>query len=119
MLLRLSHPPTRLEIMFGPVPLGKWSALARGKEHDFLRIGHRYRVTRQFVDYDKAVHPPGEEWAFLGCSFVPYDDGMTFFVSLDGIQEWQIPLQWRREEQGEILDTPAEFLTEVPAPGVV
>jgi len=35
---------------------------------------------------------------------------MSFFVSLDGSQEWQIRLQWRREQQAAVLDAPNEYL---------
>ena len=38
---------------------------------------------------------------FLGHSFLPYEDGMSFFVSIDGINEWHLRLQWRPEEQGD------------------
>ena len=105
--------------MYGPKPLGHWSshqAPNTSKEHEFLIAGKRYRVIRQFSDYDKAAHLVGEEWTFLGCSFVPYDDGMSFFVSPDGAGEWHIRLQWRPEEQGDILDHLANYLAEIPPP---
>lgn len=60
-------------------------------------------MKQEFSDYDGHTHPAGEEWMFLGYSFSPYDDGMSFFVSLDGLQEWQIQLQLRSEEQGHVL----------------
>jgi hypothetical protein len=41
-------------------------------QHQFPVSGQRYRVIRPFVDYDRDVHPMGEEWIFLGCQFVPY-----------------------------------------------
>jgi hypothetical protein len=104
--------------MYGPKPPGTWTssvAANSGGQHEFLIAGKRYHVIRQFVDYDKSVHPAGEEWVFLGYSFLPYEDGMSFFVSLDGINEWHLRLQWRPEEQGEILDNLASYL----AAGVV
>ena len=73
--------------------------------HDFLEAGRRYRVLREFADFDGDAHYPGEEWAFLGASFLPHDDGLSLFVSLDGVQEWQIRMQWRAEAQGAVLDT--------------
>ena len=99
--------------MYGPKPLGHWSshqAPNASKEHDFLTAGKRYRVIQQFTDFDKDPHPVGEQWTFLGCSFLPYEDGMSFFVSLDGTDEWHIRLQWRPEEQGEILDHLAAYI---------
>jgi hypothetical protein len=98
--------------MYGPEPAGKWSSIvaADDRQHQFLVAGQRYRVIRPFTDFDRDLHPIGEEWIFLGCSFVPYHDGMSFFVSLDGVQEWQIRLQWVPEEQSEILDKLATYL---------
>jgi hypothetical protein len=86
------------------------------KSHGPLVIGQRYRVVQRFVDYDKAVHEVGEEWTFLGSNFVPYEDGMSFFVSPDGIREIHIRLQWRPEEQAEILSNTASYLAAVIPP---
>jgi len=52
----------------------------------------------------------GEEWTFLGHSFLPHEDGMSFFVSLDGQQEWLIRLQWLPEQQGAVLDSIGEYV---------
>jgi hypothetical protein len=101
----------------GPAPHGTWTSHlpgGNGGSHQFLEPGRRYRVIKQFIDYDKVVHPAGEEWIFLGHSFLPYEDGMSFFVSLDGVQEWHIRLQWRPDEQAEILDNLASYLAEDP-----
>jgi len=35
---------------------------------------------------------------------------MSFFVSFDGEQEWHIRLQWRPEEQGQLLDNLAQYI---------
>jgi hypothetical protein len=40
---------------------------------------------------------------------------MSFFVSLDGLHEWEIRLQWVPEEQEEILDNLAMYLEESAA----
>jgi len=98
---------------YGPKPIGTWSgskAQNCGASHSFLRAGQRYRLKTEFLDHDGHVHPVGEQWLFLGYSFAPYDDGMSFFVSLDGVQEWLVPLQWRAEEQGHVLDHLSEYI---------
>jgi hypothetical protein len=102
--------------MYGPQPDGFWSAhtaVSRGVPFQLLTPGREYRVVKEFADHDGTCHLVGEEWVFLGHSFVPYDDGMSFFVSLDGRQEWLIPLQWRPEEQSGILDALGEYVREV------
>ena len=97
--------------MQGPQGKGHWSASDQIRlAHEFLVAGRRYRVTRRFTDFDADAHLPGEEWTFLGKSFLPYEDGLSLFVSLDGTREWQIRLQWRPEGQAEILDHLSVYL---------
>jgi hypothetical protein len=98
---------------FGPKPAGTWTghkAANCGDKHNFLRAGERYEVIQAFADYDQHLHAVGESWVLLGYSFLPYDDGMSFFVSFDGEQEWHIRLQWRPEEQGQLLDNLAQYI---------
>lgn len=101
--------------MQGPQPRGFWTGhnAGGGRQHQFLKADHRYRVIKEFVDHDSSRHPIGEEWVFLGYSFLPYEDGMSFFVSLAGEQEWLIPLQWRDEQQGAILNALGEYVQAV------
>jgi hypothetical protein len=61
-----------------------------GKEREILTAGKCYQVTQQFIDFDKHVHPPGEQWRFNGYSYWPRDDATTLFVSVDGGHELQI-----------------------------
>lgn len=99
--------------MYGPEKLGYWSdtqAPNCGKQHQFLTSGKTYRVIREFMDHDRDIHPVGEEWVFQGYSFLPYEDGLSWFVSFDCKQEWHIPMQWRDEEQGQVLDFLAEYI---------
>src|SRR4030095_8479763 len=91
--------------MNGPSPKGHFSAAGRGASNSRLTAGTRYRVAKAFTDYDGSLHEVGETWTFLGDNFVPYHDGMSLFVSVDGEHEWQIRLEWTDEGQGEILDS--------------
>jgi hypothetical protein len=101
----------RGSLVYGPREQGYWSRLGGlHPRHDFLAAGHRYRVCRAFADFDGDTHSVGEEWTFLGASFAPHDDGVSLFVSLDGLREWQIRMQWRPETQAEILDTLATYI---------
>ncbi|UAJ12678.1 DUF3601 domain-containing protein [Glacieibacterium megasporae] len=90
--------------MIGPFEHGHCSA--NGAKHSFgsMIVGGRYVVAAPFADFDGDVHPIGEAWTFLGAAFLPYEDGQSLFVSLDGEREWHIRLQWRTEAQGETLD---------------
>lgn len=98
---------------FGPMPMGTLSghtASNSGMVHDFLQAGKLYAVIKEFADYDHHMHVVSEQWWFLGYSFLPYDDGMSFFVSFDGAEEWHIRLQWRAEEQAHVLDNLSEYV---------
>jgi hypothetical protein len=101
--------------MYGPESIGYWSRLKApncGSEHQHLVAGKRYRVVREFRDHDCDMHPVGESWVFMGYSFLPHDDGLSLFVSLDGKQEWHVRMQWRPEEQGVVLDNLSEYVAE-------
>lgn len=75
--------------------------------------GKKYHVIREFRDYDCEVHPVGENWTFMGYSFLAYEDGLSLFVSLDGKQEWHFRMQWRPEQQGAVLDDLASYIQEI------
>jgi Domain of unknown function (DUF3601) len=97
----------------GAEPLGRWSDTA-GSSLTFPELGTRYRVTREFTDHDGDVHPAGEEWTYLGTSFLPYHSGRSFFISFDDRQEWMLPMQDLPEAQGGVL---SEFETYITAIG--
>jgi len=98
--------------LYGPSPKGHWTRHAAG-EYQHLRVGRRYRVAEAFVDFDRVTHPIGETWTFLGHAYLPYDDGLSLFVSLDGEREWHIRMQLYPEEQGPIADRLEAHLVEV------
>ena len=74
-----------------------------------LQPGASYVVIKAFADYDRAEHPVGETWTYLTKNFVPYDDGLSLYVSMAG-QERQNRLQWRPEEQGPLIDALEEHV---------
>ena len=90
--------------MIGPFDKGHWTARGCDRSFQNLASGRRYAVVAPFSDFDGDLHPIGEDWTFVGAAFLPYDDGQSLFVSLDGAREWHIRLQWRPDQQGEILD---------------
>ena len=73
--------------------------------------GHEYRIVREFSDFDGIVHRADERWIFRSKSFLPYDDGLSLFVELDG-RELQIRLQWRPEAQLDIIERFHEYAEE-------
>jgi hypothetical protein len=91
--------------MIGPRPNGQWMSRLRPQPFKHLAVGQRYRVIRGFVDFDGDHHPVGEVWTFLGQNFLPCDDGLSLFVSLDGEREWHIRMQWRPEAQAAVIDS--------------
>lgn len=90
--------------MIGPFKHGHWTASNCERAFQGLIAGQRYIVRSDFVDFDGDTHFSGETWDFLGANFLPYDDGQSLFVSLDGTHEWHIRLQWREEQQAHVLD---------------
>lgn len=87
-----------------PVPKRKFTAAE-------LVPGKGYRVIAAFKDYDGKVHPVGECWRFVRKSFLPYEDGLSLFVEMNG-QEIQVRLQWLSESQGSIIEGFSEFVEE-------
>ena len=84
--------------------------LFKGGPYRHLELGVRYVVSAPFRDYDGDLHSPGESWVFLGHSFLPYEDGLSLFVSPDGRVEDQIRLQSRPETQGSIIDRLSDYV---------
>ncbi|MES2445473.1 MAG: DUF3601 domain-containing protein [Pseudomonadota bacterium] len=91
-------------------PSGHWTARLPRQGFKHLKPGRRYEVTAPFTDYDGDLHPAGERWRFLTHNFLPYEDGLSLFVSLDDAQEWHIRLQWRPETQAAIIDALEQHL---------
>ena len=96
--------------MYGPCPAGHFTALGGAEDFQQLRVGRSYRVIRPFTDHDGDLHPVGERWTYIGHNFVPYHDGLSLFVSIDGAREWQIRLSWRAEDQGAVIDALGDYL---------
>ena len=99
--------------MLGPQPLGHWSALSSpdcGKSYKHLVTGRVYVVLKEFVDFDGVLHRPGERWQFLGYAFLPYDDGLSLFVSLDNTHEWHIRMHCVPEGQASIIEAFEQYV---------
>lgn len=71
--------------------------------------GQEYLVIKPFVDYDGIVHGAGEIWTYLGTNFLPYDDGLTLHVLINN-SAVVYRLQWRKEEQAEIIENFNEYV---------
>jgi hypothetical protein len=98
--------------MHGPEALGHWTAQRPPVAFKHLIPGARFEVVRDFTDYDGEAHLAGESWTFLGHSFLPHDDGLSLFVSLDGEREWRIRLQWHDDQQGAIIEALDAYIRE-------
>lgn len=100
--------------MIGPgAARGTYSSRIGPSPYAHLQPGKRYRVIKEFADFDRDAHPVGEEWTFLCTAFLPYDDGRSLFVSADGEREWHIRMQDREEEQRGILDDLKTYVVEI------
>lgn len=78
-------------------------------EFRHLKRGDKYRVCREFTDYDGVTHPVGEVWDFIGSNLVPYHEGLSLFAKIGG-EEQQVRLQWTPEEQEGLIDALDEYL---------
>lgn len=74
-----------------------------------LKPGHSYTVVKSFTDYDRLIHQPGETWIYQGTNFLPYEDGLTLHVSLEG-RPIVYRLQWREEEQAAIIEHFSDYV---------
>jgi hypothetical protein len=78
-----------------------------------LEAGKQYRLIKPFTDYDQNIHPVGETWVFSRTAFLPYEDGLTLHVFLPGDPKEKIcRLQWRREQQADIIEQFSDYVTE-------
>jgi hypothetical protein len=89
--------------------------MSAGVPFQHLRPGARYVVRVAFRDYDGETHPEGESWVFRTHSFLPYEDGLSLFVSRPDGSERQIRLQWRPEAQAGIIDALDRHIAPVEA----
>lgn len=71
--------------------------------------GQTYVVIKPFVDYDNIKHNIGETWTFNSTNFLPYEDGLTLHVIVDGAEK-VYRLQWRIEAQGYIIENFEQYV---------
>jgi hypothetical protein len=74
--------------------------------------GKSYRVLKSFEDYDGFSHPVGEQWRYIDKSFLPYEDGLTLKIELNG-QLTGLRLQWRDDRQAPIIDDFSNYVQEL------
>lgn len=101
--------------MIGPKKLGFWSSLKAiniRTQRGMLTPNQKYRVIKEFIDADGTTHKIGDTWVFLACSYVPYDNGLQWFITLDNTQEWLVPL-WLEEEAHRRVDAHLEEYLEI------
>ena len=76
-----------------------------------LRRNATYRVIAAFVDYDGNTHEVGERWTFIQDFFLPYEDGLSLYVDLDG-RKADIRLQDRGWAQAHVIRAFSDFVVE-------
>jgi hypothetical protein len=109
----------RVRRMFGPrsapPPQRSPDGLPAPQAFNILEPGKRYRVTQAWEDFDRQRHEIGETWTFRTYAFLPYEDGLSWFVSPEEGTNRHIRIQWRPEngQQYEVASNPSAFLEEV------
>lgn len=79
-------------------------------EFQGLEAGRSYSVLRSFVDADGDEHRAGESWRLLGSMFSKFDDLVTLCVTLRDGSQCEVPLIWRPEAQGQLVEKFSEYL---------
>lgn len=74
--------------------------------------GNKYIVIKEFIDYDKIVHPLNEIWTFDRLSYVAYHDGVCLHVIKDD-QPDMYRLMDIDDEQKPIIDYFLDYVKEV------
>ena len=74
-----------------------------------LRPGQRYRVALPFTDHDGVRHPAGQEWTFVGHSYLPYENGLSLFVREEGVLR-QIRLRDAPEDERAVVERLEAFV---------
>jgi hypothetical protein len=76
-----------------------------------LSVGKKYRVRKEFKDFDHITHPVGEEWLFVKTNFVPHADGLTLHVKeKEGSSEKVFRFQWTDDAQAAIIQNFSEYV---------
>jgi hypothetical protein len=103
--------------MLGPQPVGSFSNITVPSSWEEGRLvrGMRYRVNREFVDFDGDRHSVGEEWSFVASIFSPHDDLLLIGVRLMSGDEWKIHLHWTPETQQEVIENFLQYVVPVSA----
>ena len=81
-----------------------------------LVAGNPYQVCNSFVDAAGDEHKVGENWLLVGSMFSKFDDLVTLCVSLKDGSQHELPLSWRRGEQGHVIESFSQFLIQAPLP---
>ena len=106
--------------MKGPFKAGYWKDFADRYGFDIsqapqitsMKRGHRYRVTKTFVDVDGDEHPEGEQWEFIMSMFDRQTDHVTFCLRSKTGEEWELVLHWADKPHADIISTFSDYVTE-------
>ena len=77
-----------------------------------LEKGKTYKITKEFIDYDRIVHKIGEVWTFNKTTFLPYHSGLTLFV-IENDKSVSYRFQSEQEEQEELLHTFMNYVEQI------
>jgi len=90
--------------MFGPKEKGFLTNDMSKKNYGIFIPNEKYKIIKEFNDYDGDTVKFGDEWEYITYSFLPYDSGLTLFFSKNGRDEWQIRLRDHKNDQTKIIN---------------
>jgi Domain of unknown function (DUF3601) len=77
-----------------------------------LKKGETYKVIREFSDYDSKIHHVGETWTFEKTTFLPYESGLSLFVTENG-QSVMYRFQDEPQQQRDLLSNFMNYVNSV------
>lgn len=79
--------------------------------HLHLIANQKYKLIKEFVDYDGKAHPVGETWTFVKTDYNAYHEGLIVSVyGKDASDKKGFRLQWIEGEQKDTIENFKEYV---------
>ena len=99
--------------MQGPLPNGSFRGMTQPPHWEEGRLlrGKKYRVIKEFVDFEGDIHPVGEEWVFVASMFSHYDELLLIGIRDSSGVEWKFHLEASPSDQHQVMRSFLEYVT--------